>query len=83
MVVAGKRKTLTLELATMKDASGQNIALLSTLNKASDKNDRLDEDTAFLMPDKPLLPNSKYTVHVKGTSGSTPFDSTFSFTTGN
>ena len=83
MVVAGQRKTLTLELATMKDAAGQNIALLSPLNKANDRLGMLDVDIAFLMPDKPLLPNSKYTVHVKGTSGSTPFDSTFSFTTGN
>lgn len=83
MVVAGNDKVLTLDLATIQDARNQDIVLLPLLTEASDKNKEVGKDTAFLIPDKPLSPNSKYTVHVKGTSGSTPFDRTFSFMTGN
>ncbi len=83
MVVAGKKKVLTLDDATIHDALNQTLVLLPILNHASDKNEGLATDTAFLIPDSPLLPNSRYTVHVRGSSGSTPFDSTFSFTTGN
>jgi uncharacterized protein YkwD len=83
MIVAGKKEKLTVTTATMTDAKNNNIVTLPLLTHANDANKMVAEDTAFLIPDKPLSSNASYTVTLRGTSGQTPFDRTFTFSTGN
>jgi len=81
MIVAGKKEKLTVTTATMTDANNNNIVALPLLTNG--RNDQVAEDTAFLIPDKPLSSNTSYKVTLRGTSGQTPFDRTFTFSTGN
>ena len=81
MVATGKKKALHLASYSIKDPSGQALTVLK-IDHATDKVD-LGLDIAFLIPDKPLLPNTRYTVSLNGTSGTTPFGYSFTFTTGN
>jgi hypothetical protein len=85
MVIGEVNKTLTLSSATVVQVStGTSIPIFQLRTKANDpmavyyRNDW----TGYVMPDQPLLPNERYHVTVKGTSGSTPFTRDFTFTTG-
>jgi hypothetical protein len=58
--------------------------VLPILNSTTDKSGRfIEPHYAAIMPDKPMLPMTKYNVLITGRDNNTPFTRQFSFTTGN
>ena len=58
--------------------------MLTTLNSSYDTTQRfIEPHYAVIMPDKPMLPMTKYNVLINGKDNNKPFTRQFSFTTGN
>ena len=57
--------------------------MLPTFNSTTDKWGRfIEPHYAVIMPDKPMLPMTKYNVLINGKDNNKPFTRQFSFTTG-
>ena len=83
-VMAARGHTLTIVDVTISGPDGKPLALLPTLNKLTDKSGHFNEaHYAAIMPDKPMLPLTRYTVLINGKDNNTPFTRQFTFTTGN
>ena len=84
-VMAARGHTLTIEDVTISGPDGKPLALLPTLNNLSDKavGQFTEAHYAAIMPDKPMLPLTRYTVLINGKDNNTPFTRQFTFTTGN
>ena len=82
-VMAARGHTLTIVDVTLTGPDGTPLGVLPTLNKASDKSGRfIEPHYAAIMPDKPMLPLTKYNVVINGKDNNIPFTRQFSFTTG-
>lgn len=67
----------------VKAATGAAIALRPVVTAANDPNGLFQASQAYVAPDSPLEPLTKYTVTYSGTNANVPFtNSSFSFTTG-
>ena len=83
-VMAARGHTLTIVDVTISGPDGKPLVLLPTLNKLTDKSGHFNEaHYAAIMPDKPMLPLTRYTVLINGKDNNTPFTRQFTFTTGN
>jgi uncharacterized protein YkwD len=83
-VMAARGHTLTIVNVSLTGPDGIPLAVLPTLNSALDKTGRfIEPHYAIIMPDKPMLPLTKYKVVINGKDNNTPFTRQFSFTTGN
>ena len=83
-VMAARGHTLTIVDVTISGPDGKPLVLLPTLNRLTDKSGQFDEaHYAAIMPDKPMLPLTRYTVLINGKDNNTPFTRQFTFTTGN
>jgi len=83
-VMAARGHTLTIISATLTGPGGAALVLLPTLNRLTDKSGRFTEaHYAAIMPDKPMLPLTRYTVLINGKDNNTPFTRQFTFTTAN
>ena len=74
-------RTLVITSATVTGPSGA-VALLPVMTQANDPNGRLNSNTAVIMPDLPLQPNTSYSVVINGTNNGAAFTRSFSFSTG-
>jgi hypothetical protein len=74
-------RTLIITSATVTGPSGA-VALLPTMTQTNDPNGRLSSNTAVIMPDLPLQPNTTYSVVINGTNNGVAFTRSFSFSTG-
>ena len=83
-VMAARGHTLTIVDVTLTGPDGRSLEVLPTLNSTTDKSGRfIEAHYAAIMPDKPLLPLTRYTVLINGKDNNKPFTRQFSFTTGN
>jgi len=83
-VMAARGHTLTILDVTISGPDGKPLVLLPTLNSLTDKSGRFTEaHYAAIMPDKPMLPLTSYTVLINGKDNTTPFTRQFTFTTAN
>ena len=83
-VMAARGHTLTIVNVTLTGPDGRSLAVLPILNSTTDKSGRfIEPHYAAIMPDKPMLPMTKYNVLITGRDNNTPFTRQFSFTTGN
>ena len=83
-VMAARGHTLTILDVTISGPDGKPLVLLPTLNRLTDKSGLFNEaHYAAIMPDKPMLPLTRYTVLINGKDNNTPFTRQFTFTTGN
>ena len=83
-VMAARGHTLTILDVTISGPDGKPLVLLPTLNRLTDQSGRFNEaHYAAIMPDKPMLPLTRYTVLINGKDNNTPFTRQFTFTTGN
>ncbi len=83
-VMAARGHTLTIMDVTLTGPDGRSLAVLPTLNSATDKAGRfIEKHYAAIMPDKPMLPMTTYKVLINGKDNNTPFTRQFTFTTGN
>lgn len=83
-VMAARGHTLTIVDVTLTGPDGRSLAVLPILNSTTDKSGRfIEPHYAAIMPDKPMLPMTKYNVLITGRDNNTPFTRQFSFTTGN
>lgn len=87
MVFGPPNKTLQLNSATLTHvATGVQVPIYQLRTKTQNEPMAVyyrNDWTGYVMPDKPLLPKAQYRAVVNGTSGGTPFTTSFSFTTGN
>ena len=74
-------RLLVVTSATVTGPSGP-VALLPTMTQTNDPNGRLSSNTAVIMPDLPLQPNTSYSVVINGTNNGVAFTRSFSFSTG-
>jgi uncharacterized protein YkwD len=82
-VMVARGHTLTIVDVSLTGPDGSSLAVLPTLNSATDKSGRfIEPHYAAIMPDKPMLPLTKYKVVINGKDNNTPFTRQFSFTTG-
>lgn len=82
----GNRLTIT-GAAMTHSATGVSVALRAPITSANDpygpcQSGCFKTHQAYVVPDAPLAPNTRYTVMISGTNNSTPFSRTFSFETG-
>ena len=83
-VMAARGHTLTIVDVTLTGPDGSSLEVLPTLNSTTDKSGRfIEPHYAVIMPDKPMLPMTKYNVLINGKDNNKPFTRQFSFTTGN
>jgi uncharacterized protein YkwD len=74
-------RKLVITAVTVTGPTGS-VALLPTMTKVNDPNQRLTENEAFIMPDREMAPNSSYSVMLTGTNNGVAFTKNFTFTTG-
>jgi uncharacterized protein YkwD len=77
-IVGGSALTLATHDITANNAAVQHIML----DTKSDSTGLIPTSQIYLIPNNVLSKNTKYTVHVTGTVNGTPYDLTFSFTSG-
>jgi hypothetical protein len=84
LVTARSGSTLVLHSASLVASSSNSpVVLRATITQQNDIHASVSAHQALLVPDVALMPNTEYTVNVKGTNGSQEFSKTFNFTTGN
>lgn len=83
-VMVARGHVLSIVSVTLTGPDGAVLAVLPTLNSSNDTTQRfLEPHYAIIMPDKPMLPMTKYSVLINGKDNNQPFTRQFSFTTGN
>jgi len=77
-IIGGSALTLATHDVTANNAAVAHIVL----DKNSDSTGLIPSSQIYLIPNNVLSKNTKYVVHVTGTVNGSPYDLTFSFTTG-
>lgn len=77
LTFGGSPKSLTLTTGTLRTSTGSDVPVM----RFDPVNDDQLHDTVSLLPYKPLLPGTAYTVHLAGKVDGAAYDKTWSFTT--
>jgi uncharacterized protein YkwD len=77
-ITGGSALTITTHTIQTGGADVEHV----TIDKKSDGAGLVPDTQVYFIAKSPLKPSTKYDVHVAGTVGGTPFDQSFSFTTG-
>lgn len=82
VVMTRPGNTLTIASASMNQVGGPAVVLRTPVSQANDPNGYFQASQAYVAPDGPLAPNTRYHVQIDGTNNGVKFSTQFEFTTG-